>query len=70
MDDTILMGSFSTTIARHFKNILDRFLSALWGATNDSKSDIYNENILRQKGGNIEELWDLKQFVSGKTSII
>lgn len=36
-DDTIMMGGALTTIAWYFKRILDRFLSALGGATYDKK---------------------------------
>ena len=45
-DDTLLIGGASTTIAKRFKSLLDKYMSYSGGMVNNLKSCIYGWNTI------------------------
>eukprot|EP00253_Pinus_taeda_P033267 PITA_33267 len=56
-DDTLLIGGASTTIARRFKTLLDRFMEYSGGEINFHKSCIYGWNISNQTAHSIASIF-------------
>lgn len=56
-DDTFLIGGASTTIARRFKSLLDRFMEYFGGLINEKKSYIYGWNASNQVIHNIANIF-------------
>eukprot|EP00253_Pinus_taeda_P030665 PITA_30665 len=56
-DDTLLIGGASTTIARHFKTLLDQYMDYSGGAVNFHKSCVYGWNISNQTTHNIANIF-------------
>eukprot|EP00253_Pinus_taeda_P004331 PITA_04331 len=62
--DTLLIGGASTTIARHFKNLLDQYMGYSGGVVNHHKSCVYGWNISNQTAHSIANIfgvtWNLE----------
>jgi len=56
-DDTLLIGGASTTIAKHFKTLLDKYMSYSGGMVNNLKSCIYGWNTTVQVLHNIANIF-------------
>lgn len=56
-DDTLHIGGASTTIARRFKSLLDRFMEYSRGLINQQKSCIYGWNASNQVIHNIANIF-------------
>jgi len=54
-DDTLLIGGESTTIARRFKSVLDKYMRFSGGLVNQLKSYIYSWNTAAQVLHNIAD---------------
>jgi len=57
VDDTLLIGGASTTIARRFKSLLDKFMEYSRGLINQQKSCIYGWNASNQVIHNIANIF-------------
>jgi len=56
-DDTLLIGGASTTIAKRFKSLLDKYMSYSSGMVNNLKSCIYGWNTIVQVLHNIANIF-------------
>eukprot|EP00253_Pinus_taeda_P028450 PITA_28450 len=63
-DDTLLIGGASTTIAKRFKALLDKFMEFSGGEINYQKSCIYSWNISSQTAHSIASIFGVAHKVN------
>eukprot|EP00253_Pinus_taeda_P003328 PITA_03328 len=63
-DDTLLIGGASTTIAKRFKALLDKFMEFSGGEINYQKSCIYSWNISTQTAHSIANIFGVAHKVN------